>query len=450
MAEFFAAVRVRRISRIQDLAAMTNHARGLDENCRLRMVKPGPRALAWSLATGDRILRPVEVGDESPATDLVAAFRKHKKEQGASEHKGRAFALHMLVVVSPEWIDEAGTPKAKKDREVKLTKEAVKWANETLGPDAVFGARYDVNELGQGVVDLFVSPVRDQQIGRGRKWRRKIAPNQALRQLGEKYGRKYSFSAVQDSWAEHAQATLDPRLQRGKEKQTFGPDRLTPEAHGAKANEAKAIAAAEKAAERERQAEADAARKVKQVEELTAQVQAERRAKEQAEAETQRALAAWAKAEAEATRAIAVKATAEQEAREAKEVSEKAGVINRELTAKLVGLGKEKDRLTKANGALAQKYRGLAAARKKLRIEYEKLKANYNSLKPRAEGFAALWDIAHDEGGTIARHLVKPAWELVHKTVLPAIRKAAWLHRVELEREPTAHDGGMGVADIER
>ena len=142
MSDLFAEVRCEIIKRMADPAAMTNHARGLDETSRGCTVRKGPRVFAWSNVTDK--FRQVPVGDDSPATDLVAAYRKHKENHQAGEGAKSSFALHLIAVASPEWLDE--DPKLTDKRRRALIVEATKWANKALGPGTVFAARYDVNE----------------------------------------------------------------------------------------------------------------------------------------------------------------------------------------------------------------------------------------------------------------------------------------------------------------
>ena len=446
MPDLFAAIRCSRISRIKQLESMTAHARGMDEKCKTRRVKDGPRAIAWSLASGKNTARVVEVGEETSDTDLVAAFRQHKKDHGAGERPNSAFALHLLAIVSPEWLEEI--PKSKRQRREALTAEAVKWANKAFGPpDSVFAARYDVDEAGQGVVDLFVAPIREQKLG-GRGAKRtalRCAPTQALKEICAKHGQTRTYSALQDSWAEYVQATLDPRIQRGKLK-TPDRDHLTPEAYRAKVREAQALEDSERAKARAQAEKRNAAKARAEAEEADREADSHREQALRAKTAEQQARQDQAAAEADAAQARREAAEAKQTAREAKEVAEKAGEIIPGLTDQLVGLRIENDHLTQANGKLAQKNRGLAAARKKLGIECEKLKSNYNTLKPRAEGWAAVWDAAHDEGAMLARNLVRPVWALIQKTLIPLVQKAARFHGIDLDRDPTEH-GGVGLPD---
>ena len=442
MTDFFATVRCDRIRRFADLAAATNHARGLDETCKDRMMKDGPRAVAWSRLTDD--FQHTEVGEESHSTDLVAAFRDHKKAHGAVERKGAAFALHLLVIVSPSWLNEA--PDSKTEREGALIRQAVDWANSSLGEDSVFAARYDLNERGEAVVDIFVAPVREQRIGRGRKLRKMIAPNAALNEIGARHGQTRTYAALQDSWAEHARKHLDPRLRRGTPKRISGATHLTPEAYRAKVREAQAVEAAEQA-EAEQEAVERRTRQVREEAERGIAIHRERARKAEhaeAEAETQRALAEreLAKARAKTKRALAEKAQAEQDNREAQAVSKKAKTVIDSLTDQLVGLrierdqlAAERDHLTEANGTLAADNKTMKAENSTLRRAGKKAKDAAASLRSGAEAWRTLWDIVHEEGAVISRALIRPAFDLVRKTILPAVRRAAAHHGIDLERE---------------
>ena len=223
----YAAVRCENFTRFQALAAQTRHGRGIDVSARSRAVRSGPRGLAASCLPGSRELEFVPVGDESDRTDLVAAYRHRKKEAGASERKGAAFAMHLLAIVSPEWVRSP-------EQARKLTRVAHQWAEQSFGKGSVFAVRYDVNERGKGVVDLYVAPVRKQKIGRYKKERIMLAPSAARGDLAEQMGRKRSqqYTALQDSWAEFCAAHLDSEIQRGNPKADTGKGHLSPEEYG--------------------------------------------------------------------------------------------------------------------------------------------------------------------------------------------------------------------------
>ena len=157
------------------------------------------------------------------------AYKRHKNRQGASEKKGVKPVMHVVVGVSPEWLG-SGVHDRDDPRVKRLLNAAIEWANAELG--GTFAARYDVDERGGGVVDVFCAPVREYAVGRGRTMRRMVAPAKALRELGQRRGRKISYSAMQDAWAEWANRELgDGRVQfqRGRPKAETRAENLSPE-----------------------------------------------------------------------------------------------------------------------------------------------------------------------------------------------------------------------------
>ena len=421
MPEMFAAVKNQRIKRFTDLAAMTRHARGQDETCKNRMVRTGPRAVAWSSLTGKTVL--TDVGEESPETDLVASFRHHKEAQQAQERPGCAFALHLLAVVSPEWLDEI--PEEKSARQAMFVKAAIDWANASLGDGSVFAARLDLNEKGDSVVDLFAAPVREQTFSNGKasRTKRMTAPSQALDELAKQWGRKKSYSALQDSWSAYARKHLDMRLQRGKPKSTRGADQLSPEQYGAKKDGERRIAECERdTALAEREADLSAAKK--------------READKEARAATERR----DRLLREADQAEARKRGEDKAARAARDAREKAEAALPVPTAQVEAGLRKRDKLTRENAEL-DKAKGKKAHEKKeleadvgdLLAKRKRMNDAMASMQSGTEAWRALWDIVHEEGAAISRRLIRPAWELVRKTLLPAIRRAALMHDIDLE-----------------
>ena len=375
------------------------------------------------------MFRLIEVGDAGPETDLVGAYRQHKTHHGAGERKNCSFALHLIAIVSPMWLEE--NPDLKDKRRNALIEQAVNWANEALGPpDVVFAARYDVNEEGKGAVDIFAAPVRDQRLGRGRKLHRRLAPNQALDELAERHSQQKGFAALQDSWSQHAKRTLDPRLQRGEPK-TPGKNHLTPEAYKAKLRETKAIEAAEDAEADARLAKSNAEHMEKRAEALAEQTKAEQLAKARMEAATERARLDKAKAEKQVELA---RAKAEAEARETELAKAQNEQEMQALIDRVATLRSARDELIKSNETLITAGIELKSQNSSLRGKLERLKQAMKSLRATARGLAAIRDIVN--GAEIARELIRPTFDLVRKTILPAIQRAAKEYRVELGEDP--------------
>lgn len=160
--------------------------------------------LAWS-PTGD----PLAIYD---------AFKQRKKEAGASERKGSALGLHLLAVISPELIREAGDLHDP-DNPVnqRIFEQAKVWAEQEFGEGSLIHARMDMDEKGGGVVDLVVVPVHQQTI-RG-KTKNIISTRKALADISNRWGDYRSFSALQNSFADFARKNIDERIVRGVPKE---------------------------------------------------------------------------------------------------------------------------------------------------------------------------------------------------------------------------------------
>ena len=235
-----------------DLAKMETHGCGNDSTSKRRRRDDAThRALAYSLGENGKFVGGL---DSVPGFGLRAAYKRHLQQHDAGLRKSAPIAHHMLVGVSPEWIAETGDPHDPHNPRVrKLVVEAWKWAETNLG--GVFAFRYDIDEDGSSIVDVFVAPIHKS---RGRNI---VSTNKSLAALKRKHGRAIEFSAVQDSWAEYAQEHLDPTLQRGKLKAETGVEHDTPERYKARVLAAKrSIAEATAEAERQQKA-ANAARR---------------------------------------------------------------------------------------------------------------------------------------------------------------------------------------------
>lgn len=170
-----------------------------------------PRSFGWSKAGKGRHL------------DLRTAYAAHCAERGGVRPWGKSpKALHLLVMVSSEWPKAAGDPYSRENERVAaLVDQATAWAEEQLG--GVFAVRYDCDERSAGIVDVFCAPVRTPGGNRKRDF---IMTNRALSELQKRTGERKSYSAVQTSWAAHAQATLDPELRRGEPKDETGAEHV--------------------------------------------------------------------------------------------------------------------------------------------------------------------------------------------------------------------------------
>lgn len=211
-----------------DIKSAERHAKRLDNTSALRQRDGADHAdnYFWSN---------LGQGLEGGGADYVNAYKAHKAHHGVkSERKGAALAAHALVGVSPEWLAETGSPHDLNNPRVgALIKAAKDWVESWAGKDMVWAVRYDVDEVGSGVVDILASPVRSQFHKSGSS-NPKISINKAnsdlVDQVNERVKKEWiasgrdadaykpimkSFRAMQDSWAWYAQEHLSPKLERG-------------------------------------------------------------------------------------------------------------------------------------------------------------------------------------------------------------------------------------------
>lgn len=251
----FAWCRSKPIKAVQYLTAQSAHARRQDTTspARIRPDAEAGTALAWSF-------------DDGPRPDYGAAFKALKKARGAGERKGAQLGLHMLVGVSPDWVQEAGDlhdPANPRNRE--LLEAARAWADSWSG-GGCYAARLDLDETGGAVVDLFIAPLAEQKHKSG-KSKLVVSVNKALEELSvARTGRKgRHYSALNTDWAEYATQHLDARLQRGRPKEETGAEHVGPDAYRTMMQEAQAARDearrhAEAAKAKEAEAEAERAR----------------------------------------------------------------------------------------------------------------------------------------------------------------------------------------------
>ena len=231
----FAFVRCEKLKTEAAIANAARHARGDDPAAKRRHVHEGPRAWAgvrnaegeWETGTqGGKLF------------DLRPAFNRHLKRTGASLRKGTPRAMHLIVGISPDWLGSEAVRHNPESRRVKeLVRNAVDWAEQELG--GVWAWRYDLDERGSGVVDIFASPTARYRQGRGaeRLW---VSVSTALRNITAKHKARKSYSALQDSWHQWAQANMDPGFRRGEKAEITGRKHLTIREYKIKAEEAHA------------------------------------------------------------------------------------------------------------------------------------------------------------------------------------------------------------------
>ena len=222
------------------IASAESHAKRLDPVAKGRVVRPS-EPIAWSKA----MELPSFLG--GGPLDYVAAFGAHKRLTKAEERKGAALAMEFKAVVSPDWLAETGDPRdAANPRVQQLVAEAKAWAESWGGTGAVWAVRYDTDEKGAGVVDLFMSPVRDQRHKSG-KSKKVISCRKAKEELlaterALDASIKTSGAAMQSSWARWCQQKLDARLERGQPKEETGREHVHADLYAKTAEEARRAA----------------------------------------------------------------------------------------------------------------------------------------------------------------------------------------------------------------
>lgn len=227
---------------VADIRSAERHAKRLDKTSKLRQRDGANHEdnYFWSV-NGE--------GLESGGADYFVAFKQHKaNHEVKTERKGAALASHALVGVSPEWLAETGSPHDLDNPRVKeLISQAQAWVESWMGKDAVWAVRYDVDEVGSGVVDILASPIRTAYHKSGSS-KPSISVNKAQKELVDQVNLRRkeewiqagnepaafkpiqkSFRAMQDSWAWFAQDNLSPALERGDPRELTRREHLFPE-----------------------------------------------------------------------------------------------------------------------------------------------------------------------------------------------------------------------------
>ena len=138
-------------------------------------------------------------GEDHPANDYVALYKVHRRRHKASEYGKYPPVRHLLVGVSPAALGGDGhDPQSTAVRA--LVDAAREWAEREFG--GVFARRCDVDEKGQGVVDVLIAPVREMRCGPAKAAKPKILPTRALREFAQRNGDRTAFDSyrlAQDS-----------------------------------------------------------------------------------------------------------------------------------------------------------------------------------------------------------------------------------------------------------
>ena len=272
--------------------------------------------------------------------DLRTAYEHHV--DGAKMNAAATKpVLHMIV----QYPDMSGPDAPAPFRDAKTTRarqkimldQALRFANETHGGNAVFAGRVDRDEKGQWTVDLFLAPRYEKITKTGKSSGEWVSATKFGKALAEKH-QDYIKSRHKDAQGKltgprHVGIALQAEFREFferengialvfAEKDHFEPDRLEPEAFAAAKIKGEAVEAEARAEEAARlAAEAEAARVAAEEEasvamrrKLDAEAEAER-LRQRAEADRSASLAAnEAKADAEAE-AQAIRRSAAAEAR---------------------------------------------------------------------------------------------------------------------------------------
>ena len=199
----FASVNCKNIKTIQALANARDHAFRRDENSKQRVDASRTHMNLVASQYG------------SDGRDVVDCFKQFKEKTGIREQKGASVAMHMLCIVSPEWLQETGDPRDPNNPRLKdLFKQSQAWAESAFGKGSVIASRLDVDEAGAGVVDVFVCP-SSVITQKNRPDKTVISTRKALKDIQRKYKKPRSFMALQDSFSGHCKEHLDERIQRG-------------------------------------------------------------------------------------------------------------------------------------------------------------------------------------------------------------------------------------------
>lgn len=339
---------------ISDIKSAERHAKRLDQTSKRRQ-RP-------DASHEDNYFRTnLGEGLKNKGANYFEAYKAHKSQYDVkSERKNAALAIHLLVGVSPEWLLETGSPHDLDNPRVQaLIERAEQWAESWMGKGAVWAVRYDVDEVGSGIVDIIGSPIRTAHHKSGSS-KPSISINKALTELvGHVNDRRLqdwcadgndaasfkkiqkSFRAMQDSWAWFAQEHLSPTLERGDPIEETRRKHLFPEEFK------QAIEGAQKVEEFDLRKEDEVRNLIEQRQALDKEKARQDREIEKQRAETERLLRQQAAAEEELKRIRkAQRAEAERHRRLTDEVAE--------LDAKRKELSSVEAALAKARGALSE------------------------------------------------------------------------------------------------
>lgn len=219
---------------------------------RLTLGGHGPKTLVAAEAHGKRLdssSRNRQISDDPPIVfgglDLSELYQKHTA--GCKmDKRTRCPVIHAIL----QW--PTALP-VSDDNQRAMLQHSVKFLNRVFGGEAVFAARFDRDESGQHVVDVFLSPIITKISAKGvqSRWIQTSAPLKALchKHKAEIIRRHPSIKptsidnkrcqgiALQSEWRSYLQA-LGLQLAEKREKCSTAPDRLSPEEYALEAREA--------------------------------------------------------------------------------------------------------------------------------------------------------------------------------------------------------------------
>ena len=374
-----------------------------------------------------------------PLVDYPNLFRAAKERMGARERAKTTLAMHLIVGVSPSWIE--GDPRDPDNPAVRRLIQVVsEWVEHDFG-QTPWAVRYDLDERGTGVVDILVSPTSVYRNGRGpeRTW---ISTNAALQRLVDRYPPPekeegddeeeedhWSYAAAQTGWAKYAQRELDPAIKRG----TPGAEHQSPERYGEDRDADWARLDVERQQVESAQADAEADRRAA----LDAQREAEK-----AEAQAAEQAAAW---RTEYGQAIEARGAAERAAERLRSETDAAKTLR---TTALEAQSEARDRQSAAElaeGKAQTAQTDAQGAARRARTEREQAdQAQAASERARAAAAEASKEASQREAASAAA-AAKATERLDEET---AARAAATAARDQSEREYAAVDAAReGLAE---
>lgn len=230
----YAFARVDKLKTIADLVKAQLHAdRDESANCEVRRgTSPDKDQIRWTRGAGGGVF------------DLIAGWRQAK---GSARERTRApICMHLILGVSPEWVQLAGGLHDQVNpRNLSLLRAAHDFVEAQVG--RVAATRLDLDEMGGGVVDVFCVPVFERQRRLRKDGTRsgetvtEISCNKTFDALRAATGESRDYAALQTAWARHAQSHLDPALLRGERKSKTGRRHLETPAYKALMAETEAL-----------------------------------------------------------------------------------------------------------------------------------------------------------------------------------------------------------------